>query len=72
MFDLSMAIKAQVHRNNLLQDAEIHRLHKMAQVDRPRPQDHLLLSIGDALISLGLRLKARYQPSSPAPVLRVD
>jgi hypothetical protein len=70
MFDLSMAIKAQVHRDNLLEDAGIHRLYKMAQADRPRPQEHLLLSIGDALISLGLRLKARYQSDSAVPILR--
>ena len=70
MFDLSMAIKSQVHRDNLLEDAEIHRLYKMAQADRPRPQEHLLLNTGDALISLGLWLKARYRSDSAVPILR--
>lgn len=77
MFDVNMThpvlalARVQVHCNDLLEEAEFHRLLKKAKAGRPRLQDHLLLSLGDLLISFGLRLKARYQPDSAAPIFRV-
>ncbi len=50
-----------------LKEAEKDRLVKAAKAGRPSLQERLLLSIGDFLITFGLRLKARYQPNSAAP-----
>ena len=50
-----------------LKEAEKDRLLKVIKAGRPKLQERLLLSIGDFLISFGLRLKARYQPNSAAP-----
>ncbi len=43
-----------------------------ARANRIRFQDRLMLRLGDLLISYGLRLKARCQSNSVAPILRAD
>lgn len=62
---------AKARHSELLREAEFHRLVKEAKAGRPGLQDRLLLSIGGVLISFGLWLKARCQPDSAAPILRV-
>ncbi len=57
MFDLSMEIKAQLHRDCLLKQAEKYRLIKVAQTSRSGDQKPVFTNIRETFTSLGLRLK---------------
>ncbi len=57
MFDLSMEIKAQLHRDCLLKQAEKYRLTQVAQAGRSGNQKPVFTNIRETFTSLGLRLK---------------
>lgn len=63
--------RTKVRDRDLLAEAEDYRLLKKARANQLSPQDRLLLNVGDGLISLGRKLKARHQPDSATPVLRM-
>ena len=66
--------EAKARYRELLQEAEIERRLKKARAHRPSLRDCFLLSTGDLLISLGLRLKKRYQAigqQTDLPILQV-
>jgi len=58
-----VTMRTQARVDALRQEAEAHRLLKQARTGAPGFQDRLLLNVGDGLISLGCRLKARCEPN---------
>jgi hypothetical protein len=71
LYPMLTVVHAKARHSELLREAEFQRLVKEAKAGRPSLQDRLLLSVGDVLISFGLWLKARCQPDSAMPILRV-
>ena len=64
MFHLVMlAAIAKEHQHNMLEEAKKYRMLKAARAARPRLQEYFFVRIGDFLISVGLRLKGRYEPA---------
>jgi hypothetical protein len=55
MYDKSMELKTQLHRDRLLEQAEAYRLIKMAQASRSGDQRPVLADIQEKLASVGLR-----------------
>jgi hypothetical protein len=53
-----------------LQEAERERHYQQIRNNRPKLQERFLLSLGDLLISAGMKLKAQDQSSSATPMLR--
>lgn len=56
-------LEAKEYRNDRLREAENERLLRKARVGYSKLQGRPLLAISEALVSLGLWLRARYQPS---------
>ena len=52
-------------QNDLLKDAQRHRLLRQARSARPDFQDRLLTSLGRLMISAGTRLQESYAPVAP-------
>ncbi len=72
MYDRTMWQINKDRHGELLKVAGTSRLLKETLAGRPGNKARLFVSLGDFLISSGLRLKARYQPmtlgpSAPAP-----
>ena len=66
-----VTMRTQARVDALLQEAEAHRLLKQTRTGAPGLQDRLLLNVGDGLISLGSRLKARCEPDPAASNLHL-
>jgi hypothetical protein len=58
MYDKSMELKTQLHRDRLLEQAEAYRLIKMTRASRSGDRKPVLANIREAFTSLGLWLKA--------------
>ncbi len=58
---LSMLVKE--HQDSLLEEVRKTRAPRAARTARPRLRERLFVRVGDALISAGLRLQARYKPA---------
>jgi len=71
LYPMLTVVHAKARHSELLREAEFHRLVKEVKAGRPSLQDRFLLSVGAVLISFGLWLKARCQPDSAMPILRV-
>jgi hypothetical protein len=53
---------AMAYHDNLLHDAQKHRMVQVTRTAKPRLQDRLFIRLAGFLISAGLWLQARYQP----------
>jgi hypothetical protein len=56
-------LKAKEYRKDRLRETENERLIRKVKVGYSKLQGRPLLAISEALVSLGLWLRARYQPS---------
>ena len=58
MYDKSMELKTQLHRDRLLEQAEMYRSIKIARASHSGDRNPVLANIREILASLGLWLKA--------------
>ena len=57
-----------VRQRELWKEAEMRALVRQAEAARPRRHKRGLLALGESLMSSGLKIKARLQPTTPSPV----
>lgn len=66
---------AEERRQDVLREGEHARLMRRARPVRRRPIDHVLTSIGEALVTAGQTLQARHEPvrrELKSPALRTQ
>jgi hypothetical protein len=59
------------HAEKLTEEAMIKR-HQAAGAQQSKFQGRLLRSLGAGLVSVGLKLKAQYQPEAATPIQQVN
>ena len=69
-YSMLTVVRLQTRPGELLKEAGEYRLRKMATAGRPRLQDRLLPSLGDLLISFGLKLKVQCELDSAVPIFQ--
>ncbi len=62
------SVRAQARHDVQPEETEKEYLLRMAQAGRPKLRERFLLGASDALVSWGLRLKARYQLDSATSI----
>jgi hypothetical protein len=68
MFSMLVPWLAELHQEALLEEAKESRLAARGWASKPRLEERVLVALGTWLISIGLRLQARYRPEMrPAP-----
>ena len=68
MFSLLVLRLAEIHQKTLLEEAQRNRLVAPGWANKPRLEERVLVGFGAWLVSMGLRLQARYRPEMrPAP-----
>ena len=68
MFSLLVLWLAELHQETLLEEAKGNRMVAQSGADKPRLEERVLVGFGAWLVSMGLRLQARYRPEMrPAP-----
>ena len=68
MFSLLVLRLAEIHQEALLEQAQRNRLVVRGWANKPRLEERVLVGLGAWLVSMGLRLQARYRPEMrPAP-----
>ena len=61
MFSMLVPWLAELHQEALLEEAEANRLAARGWANKPRLEERFLIGLGAWLISIGLRLQARYR-----------